>query len=114
MHATYTRRGDDLHCTVEVPMTAAALGTKLVANTLPKSSGRSQLLVTLAQGTYTLVVGANSEWKATITVTGTGVADTWQWETAKGKVEAATIHGTRQQGFDVLVDAKTAVPPPHD
>jgi len=48
---------------------AAALGTKLVANTLPKSSGRSQLLVTLAQGTYTLVVGANSEWKATITVT---------------------------------------------
>ena len=25
-HAVFTRRGDDLHCTVEVPMTAAALG----------------------------------------------------------------------------------------
>jgi molecular chaperone DnaJ len=28
-HPTYTRRGDDLHCTVEVPMTAAALGTQI-------------------------------------------------------------------------------------
>ena len=28
-HATFTRRGDDLHCTVELPMTAAALGTTL-------------------------------------------------------------------------------------
>jgi len=52
--------------------------------------------------------------KATITVNGSGIADTWQWESAKGKFDAATIHGTRQQGFDVLVDAKTAVPPPHD
>ncbi len=26
-HATFTRRGDDLHCRVELPMTAAALGT---------------------------------------------------------------------------------------
>lgn len=26
-HETFTRRGDDLHCTVELPMTAAALGT---------------------------------------------------------------------------------------
>jgi molecular chaperone DnaJ len=28
-HPTITRRGDDLHCTVELPMTAAALGTTL-------------------------------------------------------------------------------------
>ena len=28
-HATYTRRGDDLHCRVELPMTAAALGTTI-------------------------------------------------------------------------------------
>ena len=28
-HPTFTRRGDDLHCTVELPMTAAALGTTL-------------------------------------------------------------------------------------
>jgi molecular chaperone DnaJ len=26
-HATFQRRGDDLHCTIELPMTAAALGT---------------------------------------------------------------------------------------
>lgn len=28
-HPVFTRRGDDVHCTVEVPMTAAALGTSL-------------------------------------------------------------------------------------
>jgi molecular chaperone DnaJ len=33
-HAVFTRRGDDLHCTLEVPMTAAALGTTLSFSTL--------------------------------------------------------------------------------
>jgi molecular chaperone DnaJ len=33
-HATLTRRGDDLHCTIELPMTAAALGTTLSLATL--------------------------------------------------------------------------------
>jgi len=33
-HATYSRRGNDLHCTVELPMTAAALGTVLELETL--------------------------------------------------------------------------------
>ena len=32
-HPVFTRRGDDLHCTVEVPMTAAALGTTLELQT---------------------------------------------------------------------------------
>jgi molecular chaperone DnaJ len=32
-HATFHRRGDDLHCTVELPMTAAALGTTLKHDT---------------------------------------------------------------------------------
>jgi molecular chaperone DnaJ len=32
-HSTFQRRGDDLHCTVEVPMTAAALGTTLKLDT---------------------------------------------------------------------------------
>jgi molecular chaperone DnaJ len=32
-HATLTRRGDDLHCTVELPMTAGALGTTLKLDT---------------------------------------------------------------------------------
>lgn len=33
-HDTFVRRGDDLHCTLEVPMTAAALGTALTLDTL--------------------------------------------------------------------------------
>ncbi len=32
-HGTFQRRGDDLHCTVELPMTAAALGTTLKLDT---------------------------------------------------------------------------------
>lgn len=33
-HDTFTRDGADLHCTIEVPMTAAALGTEMVLDTL--------------------------------------------------------------------------------
>lgn len=33
-HPLFVRRGDDLHCTVEIPMTAAALGTVLEVDTL--------------------------------------------------------------------------------
>ncbi len=33
-HPTFTRQGDDLHCTVTLPMTAAALGTTLSLPTL--------------------------------------------------------------------------------
>ncbi len=33
-HAVFTRRGDDLHCTLELPMTAAALGTRVSLETL--------------------------------------------------------------------------------
>jgi molecular chaperone DnaJ len=33
-HDTFTRHGNDLHCTVTVPMTAAALGTTLTLPTL--------------------------------------------------------------------------------
>ncbi|MEJ5915317.1 molecular chaperone DnaJ [Pseudokineococcus sp. 1T1Z-3] len=36
-HETFTRRGDDLHCSVVVPMTAAALGTELAVDTLDGS-----------------------------------------------------------------------------
>ena len=32
-HPTFTRRGDDLHCRVELPMTAAALGTTIELQT---------------------------------------------------------------------------------
>src|SRR5690606_17769321 len=33
-HETFTRNGNDLHCTVTLPMTAAALGTTLTLPTL--------------------------------------------------------------------------------
>jgi molecular chaperone DnaJ len=33
-HPVFTRRGDDVHCTVEVPVTAAALGTTLQLDSL--------------------------------------------------------------------------------
>jgi len=33
-HDVFTRKGDDLHCRVSMPMTAAALGTKLTIKTL--------------------------------------------------------------------------------
>ncbi len=33
-HPTFSRRGDDIHCTVEVPMTAAALGTTIELESL--------------------------------------------------------------------------------
>ncbi|MBO3750320.1 molecular chaperone DnaJ [Streptosporangiaceae bacterium NEAU-GS5] len=33
-HTIFERRGDDLHCTVAIPMTAAALGTSLTMETL--------------------------------------------------------------------------------
>ena len=39
-HETFTRDGIDLHCTVQVPMTAAALGTQLL---LPTLDGDEQL-----------------------------------------------------------------------
>ena len=38
-HKTFTRHGNDLHCTVSVPMTAAALGTTLTVPTLEADTG---------------------------------------------------------------------------
>ena len=38
-HETFTRHGNDLHCTVTVPMTAAALGTTLQVPTLEADLG---------------------------------------------------------------------------
>jgi molecular chaperone DnaJ len=39
-HSVFTRDGDDLHCTVTLPMTAAALGTSMPLQTL---DGEEQL-----------------------------------------------------------------------
>ncbi|MEV0699467.1 molecular chaperone DnaJ [Saccharopolyspora sp. NPDC050389] len=46
-HERFTRDGADLHCTVELPMTAAALGTVLILETL--DGGREE--VTIEPGT---------------------------------------------------------------
>ena len=48
--------------------------------------------------------------KATITVTASGVTDTWQWQAAGGKFEAATLRGARPDGFNVTVDAACKPP----
>lgn len=38
-HPIFERRGDDLHCSVQVPMTAAALGTSVTLDTLDGEEG---------------------------------------------------------------------------
>jgi molecular chaperone DnaJ len=59
-HDVFTRRGDDIHCTVEVPMTAAALGTMLKLETL--------------DGTEDFEVRAGSQSGESSTMRGLGVA----------------------------------------
>jgi hypothetical protein len=39
-----------------------------------------------------------------------GINDTWTWQAATGKFDAATLHGVRQGVFDVTVNAKTGAP----
>ena len=55
-HETFTRQGDDLHCTISLPMTAAALGTTIDLTTLDgvekidvKAGTQSGSVVTLRQ-----------------------------------------------------------------
>ena len=54
-HETFRRRGDDLHCSVQVPMTAAALGATLTVETFDgptevdlKAGSQAQDTITLA------------------------------------------------------------------
>jgi molecular chaperone DnaJ len=55
-HETFTRQGDDLHCTVSLPMTAAALGTTIALESLDgtesleiRSGTQSGTVMTLKQ-----------------------------------------------------------------
>ena len=55
-HETFTRQGDDLHCTVSLPMTAAALGTTIALESLDgtesleiRSGTQSGTIMTLKQ-----------------------------------------------------------------
>jgi molecular chaperone DnaJ len=59
-HSIYTRRGDDLHCQVELPMTAAALGTTVQLWTF--------------DGERELTVSAGTQPGETITMRSLGVA----------------------------------------
>lgn len=59
-HDVFTRRGDDIHCTVEVPMTAAALGTSIELDTL--------------DGTESFDVRAGSQSGEATTLRGLGVS----------------------------------------
>ena len=59
-HKTFERRGDDLHCTLEIPMTAAAVGTTLK--------------VTTFDGDKTVDVKAGTQSGETIRLKGLGAA----------------------------------------
>jgi molecular chaperone DnaJ len=58
-HDVYSRKGDDLHCRVTVPMTAAALGTRLTIKTL--------------DGEEALDVRAGTQPSSTLRIRGKGV-----------------------------------------
>ncbi len=58
-HPVFERRGDDLHCVVEVPMTSAALGTSMVLETL--------------DGDEQVHIAAGTQPQAVITLRGRGV-----------------------------------------
>jgi molecular chaperone DnaJ len=57
-HPTFTRQGSDLHCTVSVPMTAAALGTTLRLPTLEADVARPESEVETA---FDLVIAAGTQ-----------------------------------------------------
>jgi molecular chaperone DnaJ len=58
-HSTFVRRGDDLHATVELPMTAAALGTTITLDSL--------------DGERALDIGAGTQSGEVMTLRGLGV-----------------------------------------
>jgi molecular chaperone DnaJ len=66
-HATFRRHGNDLHATVSVPMTAAALGTVLTLPTLESDLGDE------GQQTFDLDVAAGTQSGSTVTLRGLGV-----------------------------------------
>ncbi|CAN5888133.1 MAG: molecular chaperone DnaJ [Actinomycetota bacterium] len=53
-HETFRRRGDDLHCSIEVPMTAAALGSTLTVETFDGPTEVDLRAGTQPQDTVTL------------------------------------------------------------
>nr|MBA2694611.1 molecular chaperone DnaJ [Actinomycetota bacterium] len=65
-HHTFQRRGDDLHCSIEVPMAAAALGATLTVETMDgptevdlRSGAQPQDTITLPGAGVTHLRGGN-------------------------------------------------------
>ena len=56
-HDTFTRSGDDLHCTVTLPMTAAALGTRLELPTLEDDTVAVEVRPGTQSGTEIVITG---------------------------------------------------------
>ncbi|KHL12057.1 molecular chaperone DnaJ [Mumia flava] len=67
-HQVFTRRKDDLHCDVRVPMTAAALGTQVVLPTLEADTG-----VEGDDASLTFDIAAGTQSGESITLRGRGV-----------------------------------------
>jgi molecular chaperone DnaJ len=75
-HATFTRHGSDLHATVSVPMTAAALGTTLTLPTLESDlelDGDAAALQPGMQDTFDLDVRQGTQSGSNVTLRGLGV-----------------------------------------
>ncbi|MXG91072.1 molecular chaperone DnaJ [Nocardioides flavescens] len=60
-HETFTRHGDDLHCTVTVPMTAAALGTSFELPTLEADVVSAEEATTDLERSFQLEVPAGTQ-----------------------------------------------------
>jgi hypothetical protein len=57
-----------------------------------------------------LALQADGAESATVTVSGQGLTDTWQWQAATARFTASTVRGKRQSG-EFTLDAATAAPP---
>lgn len=60
-HPTFTRQGNDLHSTITLPMTAAALGTTLTLPLLEADLEASE--DSEVQTDYSLVIAAGTQWE---------------------------------------------------
>jgi molecular chaperone DnaJ len=72
-HPTFTRQGADLHCTVHVPMTAAALGTTLTLPTLEADVTGDTASDTAPETQFDLEVRAGTQSGADLVQRGRGV-----------------------------------------
>jgi len=72
-HETFTRHGDDLHCTVTVPVTAAALGTSFELPTLEADVVSAEDATTDLERSFQLEIEAGTQSGAEQVLRGRGV-----------------------------------------